>query len=250
MSTITRRSAQPRRGMHTGCKVILFTALSLLLLIGGAITCLLAYFFAPTLIHTSQNQNYQKLYLQATSGQPTIEDPLRTQNSLDWIGKCSFRDGSMHMPPGDQCIAANFAGSNFAYQVEVTVNAEKQGVDQVPGAFLAFRYSRGTTRAGTYYLDTYVNGNCGLGMRKEVPGSQAVMTYLIPIQICPSIHTGYHQSNLLTVIVQGTAIYAYINKQFVGTANDDTFSSGWIGMAADGAALDTEFKDVRIWNLS
>jgi len=233
---------------------ILLGALALLLVLGGVI---IHFSFSQTpttsgapknLSSTSvQNQkvkDYQKLYLQATSGSPVIDDPLNAPNSLGWLvdEKCHFSGGALHLQSGPVvCSATNFEASDFAYQVQVTINAGKRVGNSVPGAGIVFRFNP----IGTYYLEVGADGSCELGALKTSPGK----TPLVLLHTCPALHTGYHQKNLLTAIMRGPDIYVYINKQFVGTSSDGTYGSGLVGVFAVGTASDAAFQNAQIWNL-
>jgi len=66
-----------------------------------------------------------------------------------------------------------------------------------------------------------------------------------------TIKTGLGQLNTLTVIAKGSTIYFYINKQYVGSATDNTYSSGMLGVFAadDTANTDVSFSNAQVWAL-
>jgi serine/threonine protein kinase len=259
VSTLAPPMRSERQGIR-GRVTIVFGLLALLLVLGGVVV-----HFSPaqtsaipvgqkspfaSLAQKQGEATYQRLYLQATSGTPIIEDPLTGPDSLDWLladpKYCHFSAGALHLEltpqhNADFCSASNFTISDFAYQVQMTFNAGEVLKKETPTAGLVFRYS-GT---GTYFWDATVDGSCEFGAAKILGG----LDYLIPRRACPALHTGYHQTNLLTVIARGSNIYLYVNKQFFGSYSDGTFTSGLVGMIAYDGAFDTSFQDARVWDL-
>jgi hypothetical protein len=68
----------------------------------------------------------------------------------------------------------------------------------------------------------------------------------------PAIKTGLNQSNLLTVIARGNDMYLYINKQYVTTVNDNTYTSGGLGLLAvsgSSPSADIAFSSAQVWKL-
>ena len=65
------------------------------------------------------------------------------------------------------------------------------------------------------------------------------------------IKTNLDQPNLLTVVVQGNAFYLYINKHYVGTTRDNSYSSGEIGVFAGDNTTGTNvsFSNAQVWSL-
>ena len=65
------------------------------------------------------------------------------------------------------------------------------------------------------------------------------------------INSGLNQTNLLTVIAQGSNIYLYINKQYVASLSDKTYSSGKIGVFVgdETNATDVAFNNAQLWIL-
>ncbi len=67
-----------------------------------------------------------------------------------------------------------------------------------------------------------------------------------------AIKAKLNQTYLLTVIARGNTINVYIDKQWVGSAEDNTASSGSIGLEVLDQANFTEvvFRNVKVWTLS
>src|SRR5258708_24077106 len=73
------------------------------------------------------------IYTQATSGTPTINDPMAQQDTNQWEldnktggGSCAFSNGSYHasMPQAGffaPCYAQNSSFNNFSFQVQMTI---------------------------------------------------------------------------------------------------------------------------------
>ena len=67
----------------------------------------------------------------------------------------------------------------------------------------------------------------------------------------PFIKTGLNQTNLIAVVARGSTIYLYVNKQYITSLSDNTFSSGQIGVLVNENSLPTEvmFQNVQVWNV-
>jgi hypothetical protein len=66
-----------------------------------------------------------------------------------------------------------------------------------------------------------------------------------------NINTHPNAANLLTIVARGNTIFMYINKQFVASASDDTYTAGHIGVFAsdDTVPSDAAFSKVQVWKL-
>ncbi len=192
---------------------------------------------------------FQNIYTQATQGAPTLNSPLASQDGYNWDvynttdgGGCGFAGGALHATLFAQhfyvpCFAhaANF--SNFAFQVQMTINKGDEGglifrADSANSKFYIFRVSH--------------DGSYGLYVSKD-----STHNVSIAADNTSAIKTTLGQPNLLTVVARGSNIYLYINKQYVGSASDGTYSSGGIGVfASDNTAnTDAAFSNARVWTL-
>jgi hypothetical protein len=98
---------------------------------------------------------------------------------------------------------------------------------------------RFAVNSGTYdprYYDVFL----------PLEGSRVVKGY------SPSIIPGQDQSNLLTVIVQGSVIYLYVNGQYVNQfqAPSRTSVTGSVGVFATNRPDDSTevvFRDLKVW---
>jgi hypothetical protein len=194
----------------------------------------------------------QNIYTQATSGTPTINDPLSHADNFGWDeypgnhgGGCAYSQGAYHSSATvgyfTSCIAQSTNFSNFAFQVEMTLVSGHNGglmfrADSSKSA--AYRFNISTD--GTYYLDTFSQDNNGKVNEKILlSGSTSV------------INTGNNQSNLLAVVARGKDLYLYVNKQYVDSINDSTYQSGQIGMFtnSDTGGAEGVFRNAQVWKL-
>lgn len=191
----------------------------------------------------------QTVYNQATSGNPIVNDSLRGQDGLNWDqyravggGGCGFSGGAFHanMPQKGYYIpcfaqASNF--SNFALQVQMNiVNGDIGGLVFRANSSSSKYYIFSISRDGTYSLllslDDKQNNQLTYGH------SQA-------------INTNQNQTNLLTIVARGSNMYLYVNKHYVVSVSDNTYSYGQIGVfGADHTnPTDVAFSDLQIWRL-
>jgi len=174
----------------------------------------------------------QKLYSEATSGKPVLTDPLvNNQAGYQWDeipvitqgGTCAFIDGAYHATQGlrdffYRCMAKQTDYANFAYQVEMTIQTGDEGgiVFRFDRALLTF-YSFHISTDGAYRLD--IDNREGF-VRTLSQGTS------------PAIKIGHNQTNLITVIAQGSHLSLFVNKQYVTDVIDTTCSRGSIGVMA------------------
>ena len=182
----------------------------------------------------------QALYTQATVGRPALNDSLQSSNNSDWdaatytdshkrtIGACNFANGSYFSQAQTsyfiRCLAEASDYGNLTYQVQITV------VDGQTGGLLI----RADANGSGYYFSISMDGSYSLQKVAVDSSGNSVNTVLVSGNSA-AIKTG--QANLLTIIAHGSTIYLYINKHYVDQANDKTYTSGRIGIYADG---DTE----------
>jgi hypothetical protein len=189
----------------------------------------------------------QNIYNQATSGSPLLNEPLSENNVSNWDvgggslgGSCGFSAGAYHVIEPNKnyyltCMAENSNFSNFAFQVQVTIIQGDEGglIFRATGAKF---YSFGINRQGLFSFIVSKDNN---------PGK--------PLVFGPNtaINTSLNHPNLLTVIAHHSAIYLYINKQYVDTIKDTTYSAGQIGVyAADSTHYtDVAFNNAQVWQL-
>ncbi len=250
----------------SGIIKIALVALVLLLIIGGGLAYVLSGAKKATGVKTEKiantAQSMQALYTSATSGEPQIDDPLSAESPFGWSflsnGNCVFKGGALHaLHSGETlCVTEATNLNNFAYQAEMTII-------QGAGGGLIFRENLQPNQigiGGDYYVTVTTQGQLVLSqltvayVNKQIFPAGSHLQDLIAPSYTSAIKPGLGQTNLLTVITRGPSIYLYINKRFVGSAQDSTLLSGTIGMfggssTADGKAVDVAFRNLKVWAL-
>ncbi|MHB8599819.1 MAG: family 16 glycoside hydrolase [Ktedonobacteraceae bacterium] len=197
-------------------------------------------------VHTSTGaMSPQAIYHQATSGPPTLSDPMTGPYVHTWWDQwasCFYAGGVYHVTAPQQnlgtvCDDQGRTFSNFAFQVKMTIlKGDMGGVvfRSTHENLQTYKFLIGTD--DTYFLNVSpYKGKCKL----LASGYSA------------AIQNGLPQSNTLTVIARGSSIYLYINGQAVTQVKDSTATSGMIGLFADNVAQATDvvFRDVKVWQL-
>ncbi len=190
----------------------------------------------------------QKLYAQVTSGKPAISDPLDNINHSLFVtvsrptGSCGFTGGAYHASASAKftspCIAPAVGVSNFAFQAQMTIIKGDAGG-------LIFRLNLGSSSANSYlFLIDRLGGYRLVAIQNNNNVKQ------LANGLSSAINMGLSQSNLLTVIARGSNFYLYVNKQYITSVGDNTFSTGVIGVFAAGAnATDAVFSNAQVWRL-
>ncbi len=191
----------------------------------------------------------QNIYTSATQGSPALNESLGSNTGSNWDedqaqggGGCAFTGGTYHSSIDTKgfyfaCTAQNTNFANFAFQVQMTIlNGD--------GGGLLFRAN---SSAVHFYLLSFTHdGAFDLFVSKDQNHSTD-----LNFGNSSAIKKGIGQTNLVTVVVRGSSIYFYVNKQYVGSVNDNTYKSGQIGVFADArtAATAVAFKNVLVWKL-
>jgi hypothetical protein len=191
----------------------------------------------------------QNIYTSATSGSPVLSESLGFNTGSNWEvdqaqggGGCGFSGGAYHASVDTKgfyfaCAAQNTNFANFALQVQMTITAGNAG-----GVFF-----RGNRSASQFYLLGFgSDGTFDLFLSKSQNGGKD-----LNFGSSPAIKKGAGQTNLVTVVARGSNIYFYVNKQYAGSVNDNTYKSGQIGVFADShtTATNVAFKNVQVWKL-
>ncbi len=191
----------------------------------------------------------QDLYNSATSGTPALNDPLSdNSNNNRWSegSNCQFTGGSYHASVAHQggyiqpCPANATNFSNFAYQVQMTIDQGDEGC-------LVFR-SNFTSSTDSYYSFCISSSDS----YKFIIKLSNVNTYNTLKQNSSSaVTTGQNQTNVVTVVAQGAELNMYVNNQFVLTMNDSNITEGSIGVGAldDSNSTDVAFSNAKVWTL-
>ncbi|GCE28320.1 hypothetical protein KDA_38040 [Dictyobacter alpinus] len=233
---------------------IILPVVALLLVIGSILAFSLLHNNQP--MKTNTPPDMYALYSNATRGEPQIQDSLRAEGPLAWqngtANTCKFQDNTLHVANKGValCNTAYTNLNDFAYQAEMTI------IQGTNGGLIFRNELLPDPNGGVYYFTVTAQGQFSLSVRKitYIDGqfSSSPLKTLLQHQ-STAIKTGLHQTNLLTVIARGSTIALYINKQFVGSAQDTTSLSGTIGLFSQGNAanqvLEVTFKNLQVWNL-
>ena len=179
------------------------------------------------------------IYIQATSGERVLYDPLGSQSASDWrIGDWNdssffFSEGALHLIVKKNGIYASSVAnathfSDFAFQAKMTLITGD-------GGGIVFR--SGVEVAGGYRFFVgrdYSDLHCG---RQQ-------------LFIDKTTKAALNQTYLLTVVAKGSDLFLYINERCMAQVQDNTASSGKIGLMAVNSTHDThvQFRDVQVWN--
>ncbi len=196
----------------------------------------------------------QAILSQATSGNPTLNDPLSTPGGNNWdqlsasnstqSGSCAYSGGAYEssMPTKgffQPCYAETPTFSNFAYQVQMTITQGDEGgilfrADPTNSKFYLFRI----TQSGAYDLFVYID-NQGTHAKNLLSNSTTLFKQ------------GLNQSNTITVVARGGSMYFYINGQYIDGVSNTTLSSGKIGMFGESNTNSTvvAFSNAKVWRL-
>lgn len=193
----------------------------------------------------------QDIYTDATSQLPTLADTLGGADSYDWqeaAGQddgCSFKDAAYHATAAANyfasCIASETNFHNFALQIEITILKGHVGgvifrANHDGGQFYQFRIDTD----GSYILNKYSLDQQGNNTLAPLLSGSSTL-----------IHTG-NRPNLIAVVANKADLYLYVNKHYIDSTNDSSFTFGAIGVYAAGdrnTAVDVMFRKLQIWKL-
>lgn len=249
----------PQRGKRFSLRLTILLSILALLIIGTSGFYAIAS--RSTNLHrraistvTAKVSSTTRLYLTATSGNTSLNDPLIHNDINNWVeyvspqgGGCAFRGGAYYSTALQKdilpCLAQGTDFSDFTYQVQMTISTGDEGG-------LIFRSDdinpNNYPSSTNYYLFGIRNdGHYSLSYQSNQPG------VLLSSGSNSAIKSGLNQPNLLTVIARGSNISLYVNQQYITSVNDSTRSSGLIGVFAqdDGNSTDVAFSNVEVWTL-
>lgn len=194
----------------------------------------------------------QHIYAQLTGKPPTYSFPLDNQaagQAQGWATNttsntsCIFTGGAYHLHGvGDQTYvvcqntALNNLG-NFVLQVQMTILSGFSGGVVVRSPYQSIGgYAFGFTPNGLYESDITTDTAASIRSFGRA-----------------NINLGIGETNLLTVIAQGSHTSFYVNKQFVTSIDEGTYQSGSIGFMMSNlgkhTAGDVAFSNAQIWRL-
>jgi len=193
----------------------------------------------------------QNIYTQATQGTPALNSSLAGQDNYNWDvndttdgGGCGFNAGTYHSTLFSKnfyfpCFARASNFSNFAFQAQLTINQGDEGG-------LVFRSNSNSDLAQFYLFSIKQSGSYRLEVSKDRTHNTSLAE-----DTSSAIKTGIRQPNTLAVVAKAGTLYLYINKQYVGSASDNTYSSGMLGVFASDTSTTTDvsFSNAQVWTL-
>jgi hypothetical protein len=232
-ATVSTETSTRRRGLSRGTAILL-VGLALLVVVGSV-----GFFYFT---RSNQQNPYPPF------GTLALDDPLSdNSHGYNWaVGvedarSCVFTGGAYHVNALQNYItpycwaSPNF--SNFVYQVQLMIVKGDAGG-------IIFRVDNDYTKGGFYLFGIGQNGQYGLYIYKNY-------TSVSTLSSGPStaINTGLNQSNLLTVVANGSNIDLYVNNHKIDGVSDSTYSQGYIGVfAADlNGPTEVAFSNAKVW---
>jgi hypothetical protein len=195
----------------------------------------------------------QGIYTQATSGNPTLNDPLSGQDGNNWNvvstsgeGSCKFSGNAYHAAAQQSdyfyaCFAATPNFSNFAYQVQMTI---------VQGDYGGIIFRADAAKSKYYYFRIGKDGAYDLSTSHDTTFSH---DQLLKSGNAPSIiKSGLNQPNLVAVVASGSNLYLYVNQKFLAQVHDNTYKSGQIGVFGGdftSKSADVAFTHTQVWTM-
>jgi hypothetical protein len=193
----------------------------------------------------------ESVYNQATGGTPALNDSLRAQSKNNWDevqssqASCSFAKGMYDSTTTSgyfrSCMAEATNFGNLAYQVEMNVVSGHSG-----GLVL-----RATANTSGYYFRLSTDGTVlAEKLVINAQGNNTTSTSLFAGRSAAA-NMGNNQFNTITVIMRGSGMYMYINRQYAFHTSDSSYTSGLIGVFADSDASSSEilFRNAQVWKL-
>ena len=195
------------------------------------------------------------------SGSLIMNDPMQDNSKgYEWdettdsaVGACQFKEGAYHssIPAANTdeiCTAEGSGLINFVLQINMTFLSGD-------GGGLLFRETSHIDN-GMYTILTcyeFVIGTNGFFtfLSYSYFGSGNPQTNVLSSGNSAAIQQGLNQSNLIAVVALGTSFTLYVNKQQIAIANDNSFSSGQIGVLARDTTnqADVAFSNLQVWTL-
>jgi serine/threonine protein kinase len=177
-------------------------------------------------------------------GTLVLYDPL-SDNSQgnswdDGTTNCAFTKGAYHVIQRQKdlsvhCAAHNTNFNNFVYEAQMTIISGNCGAlifraDTANSKFYYFRVCQDGTYAFILYMDK-------------------THTQTLKNASSSTITTGLNRPNQIAVVASGNNIDLYVNRQKIDGANDNTYSQGQIGVAAESYNNSTEvvYSNIKVW---
>jgi serine/threonine protein kinase len=217
----------------------------------AALSTATVYALTPTVNATATVIGLQNVYNNAMHRPPALDDPLHDNSkSNSWeeainsgSGTCAFKSGAYHVSESDPkyfqyCTGPSF--SNFVFEVQMKIiKGDAGGVifraDTSNNDFYVFLVGQDATYQ--FFLCTSTDCN-----------------KMLLNSISSAIKFGLNQTNLIAVVAQGSTIGLYVNHQLIDSADDNTYSSGQIGVIAypyggSGNPTEVVYSNAKVWTV-
>jgi hypothetical protein len=183
-----------------------------------------------------------QVYQTATSGPLLYSSALTKQDAGTWDeAKYSGGGGCGYVKSGYQvdmphrnyfaaCMSQALSYNNFTIQATMQITAGTAN----DGGGIIFR----DTGKGNYRFRVNLDGSWDCAPL-NISGTSS------------AIKTGLKQTNVLTIVAQGSDIYLFINKKYITHVTDASFKAGRIGfMTVDwNSNTNVIFKNIKVWQL-
>jgi hypothetical protein len=197
---------------------------------------------------TAFAQSPQGIFEKATHETPLVNQTLANNDAGLWhvlnqpYGGCGFIGGAYHIRVSMHnylfyCYSVGYY-ADFAFQVQMTLLQGSAGgiLFHSLGPELN-TYVFALTKDGSYLLNMIQNNN---------------VTSTLASNHSPAIRAGLNQANVLTVIMRGSNIYLYANKQFLTLVSDSTLTGGYLGLFVSTDtytnSADAAFTNETLWD--
>ena len=182
------------------------------------------------------------------SGTLVLNDLLNNNSQgYNWdegTGTCQFSARGYLITETQQkrfqyCTARTTDFSNFAYQVQVVITK---------GDYGGIIFRANATTGQYYYLRIGQDGSYVLLLYVD---NQASHARILTSGLTPFIHIGLNQSNLVAIVARNSTFDLYVNKLYIATVNDHSYSHGQIAVVAEdeGNVTLVLFSNARVWKL-
>ena len=222
----------------------------LVILVGG----ILFFAFQP-------RPNYSPIPNTSYTGVPVLKDSLTSldsqSNSKDrsWInltsnnGFCKFTVSGYHVAASGQFIQECFAQhrdfSDFAYQIEMTIQKGSRDAADRNGGGIIFRSDHLHSQYYSFYISQF-----GRGILYAISSDGSLRT-IKDGSLTASVSDVTNQTFVIEVIARGEDIQVYVNNRLFVERSDGAYSHGEIGVFAQDPNGQTEvqFNSVEVWTL-
>jgi hypothetical protein len=195
---------------------------------------------------TATEKSQQNTYSQATSGTPSLNDPLQNGDLNDWDenDNCVFQNNAYVVTSTQQstinpCMDEGQNFSNFAVQVHMKISqGDSGGLFLCANANVTQFYFLQIDSDGIYSLLYYPDSN-GHDAQSILSGETSM-----------GFNHATNADNVITVILHQGTFTIYMNKQYEMSAKDNHISSGFIGLAALDQSLSTtvQYTNMQVWS--